>query len=298
MIVVDFLCAPGAVDMDWTVWERGVGELVIERDGGLRAAGYEDQAFGVVFEGAFGIFRFLTADPVVDLSAEGADWVPVVADLNGRNTHIREENALNAHANVGEVCHLEVVVPYGREVVAIGGSIEMPDFREDAVVCFFIFIAEFDQDEVVFFGEGFEEWKLRTIYTLPGEPHAGQDGDAALFRLICNFRLAERGLLDQSIDALLDEVVLLMIDIGSAEVDVVAQSVDSSEAVVFVVDVGAEGLKGEGVRASDSIAFAEAVVPESGEGWVGVEEEFAIKGGAVVKVIEDEEFSEVALLPE
>ena len=30
------------------------------------------------------------------------------------------------------------------EVVAIGGSIEMPDFREDAAAGF-IFIAEFDQ---------------------------------------------------------------------------------------------------------------------------------------------------------
>ena len=81
--MIDFLCAPSAVDMDWTVWKRRVGQLVIERDGGLRATGDEDKALGVMLKSALGIFRFLPADPVVDLSAEGADWVAVVADLMG-----------------------------------------------------------------------------------------------------------------------------------------------------------------------------------------------------------------------
>ena len=103
----------------------------------------------------------------------------------------------------------------------------MPDFREDAVVGFFIFIAEFDQDEVVFFGKGFEEWELGTIYALPGKPHAGEDGDAAFLWLVLNFGLAEGSLLNQAVDTLFDEVVFLVVDVGRAEIDVVGESVDA-----------------------------------------------------------------------
>ena len=67
--------------MDWTV--RSVGRSAGNRaDGGLRATGDEDKALGVMLKSALGIFCFLPADPVVD-SAEGADWVAVVADSMG-----------------------------------------------------------------------------------------------------------------------------------------------------------------------------------------------------------------------
>lgn len=87
-----------------------------------------------------------------------------------------------------------------------------------------------------------------------------------------------------------------MVDVGSAEIDVVGESVDAGQAVVFVVDMGAEVLEGFGVGTADWVAFAIAVVPEGGEGRVGVEENFPVEGDAIVNGVEDEEFSEVALL--
>ena len=298
VLVVDLLGAPGAVDEDGAFGKGGIVEFIIEWHGGLGASGYEDEALGVVLEGAFGVFCFLSAHPVVDFCAEGADGVTVVADLNGGDAHVGEEDALNAHADVGEVGHFEVVVLNGGEVLAVGGGVEIADFGEDAVVGLFIFVAEFDEDEVVFFGEGFEEGELRTVDALAGEPHAGQDGDAAFFGLVLDFGLAEGGLLDEVIDALFDEVVFFVVDVGGAEIDVMGEAVDAGEAVVFVVDMGAKVLDGLRVGTTDAVAFAVTVIPEGREGGVGVEEDFPVEGDAVVNGVENEEFGEVALLVE
>ena len=296
VFVVDLLGAPGAVDENGALGESGIAELVIERDRGLGATGDEDEAFGVMFKGAFGVFSFLSAHPVVDFCAKGADGVTVVADLDGGDAHIGEEDTLNAHADVGEVGHFEVVVLNGGEVVAVGGGVEMADFGEDAVVGLFIFVTEFDEDEVVFFGKGLEERELGSVHALAGEPHAGQHRDAAFLGLVLDFGLAERGLLDEAIDALFDEVVFFVVDVGRAEIDVVGESVDAGEAVVFVVDVGAKVLEGFGIGTTDAVAFAVTIIPEGRKGGIGIKEDFPVEGDAVVDGIQDEEFGEVALL--
>ena len=62
--------------------------------------------------------------------------------------------------------------------------------------------------------------------------------------------------------------------------------------------MGTEVLKGFRVGTADAVAFSIAVIPEGRQSRVGVEENFPVEGNAIVNGVKDEEFSEVALLPE
>ena len=102
----------------------------------------------------------------------------------------------------------------------------------------------------------------------------------------------------EPVDPLLDEVVLLVIDVGRPEIGVMGEGVDADQPVVFEGDVLAELGEGFGIGRAGAVELKEAVVPMRGELRARRKEEMPVDLPAVAGRVERQEAGVVPRLPQ
>ena len=172
MVAVDLLTAPGAVDDHRRRGQLRILQLILQRHRCLGTARNQHQPLGIMLTGPVDHLRLLSADPVVDLRTKRAHGVAVVGHLDRGDPHIGQNNALDAHPDVGIVGHREVVVLDRLNVAGVLRGVVVADLLKEARVEVVSLAAELDEQEVVVLGQRLDEGLLRAVDALPLEPHA------------------------------------------------------------------------------------------------------------------------------
>ena len=298
VIAVDLLAAPCAVDDHRRCRQLRILELVGEGHWGLGTAGDQHKTLGIMLPGPISCLRLPPADPIVDLRAERAHRMAVVGYLDRRDPHVGQDDALEAHPNVGKIGHRKVVGIDGREVVGVFGGVVSTDLLKDGCIEVGAVVPKVHEHQVVVLRQGIDERLLGAVDALPLEPHRGQDGDFPMFWCVFYAAAAQGCRLEQPVNPLLHEIVALVIDVGSTEVGVVGEGIDADQAVVLVGDVVAKVLQRDLVGTAVAIALQEAEIPLGRQGRARGKEQPAVDLYAIARRIEGEQLREVSLLPE
>ena len=222
----------------------------------------------------------------------------VVAHLDRRDPHVGQDHALDAHPDIRKIGHREVVRVDGGEVAGVGGGVVPPHLGEARRVEVAAVLAQVDEHELVVAGQGLDEGLLRAVDRLLRPPHRGHDRDPPRLRPVGHRAGAQRRHLKQPVDPLLDEIIVLVVDVGRAEVGVVRRPQFAHHPVVFVADVLPELLERALVGAVGAVVLEAREIPLGGQGGVGVENHPRVDVDAIAGRVEREEFGEVSRLPE